>query len=65
MGVDLIFKIAAIGIIIAVICQILKKSEREDIALLVSIVGLVVVLSMVVTVIAQLFETVQSLFSIY
>ena len=65
MGVDLIFRIAAIGVIIAVICQILKKSERDDIALLVSIVGLVVVLSMVVTVIAQLFETVQTLFGVY
>ena len=65
MGVDLIFKIAAIGIIVAVICQILKKSERDDIALLVSIVGLVVVLSMVVAVIAELFESVRSLFGIY
>ena len=65
MSVDIIFRIAAIGVIIAVICQILKKSERDDIALLVSIVGLVVVLSMVVTIIAELFETVQTLFGIY
>lgn len=62
MNVDIIFRIAAIGIIVAVICQILKKSERDDIALLVGIAGLVVVLSMVVTIIADLFETVKTLF---
>ncbi|MBP5372687.1 MAG: stage III sporulation protein AC [Clostridia bacterium] len=65
MSVDIIFRIAAIGIIIAVICQILKRSERDDIALLVSIAGLVVVLSMVVTVVAELFETVQRIFDLY
>lgn len=65
MSVDIIFRIAAIGIIIAVICQILKRSERDDIALLVSIAGLVVVLSMVVTVVAELFDTVQSIFNLY
>lgn len=62
MNVDIIFKIAAIGIIVAVICQVLKKSERDDIALLVGIAGLVVVLSMVVTIVAELFESVKTLF---
>ena len=65
MNVDIIFKIAAIGVIIAVICQILKKSDRDDIAMLVAIAGLVVVLSMVVTIIADLFESVKSLFDLY
>ena len=65
MNVDIIFKIAAIGVIIAVICQILKKSDRDDIAMLVAIAGLVVVLSMVVTIIADLFESVKNLFDLY
>lgn len=65
MNVDIIFKIAAIGIIVAVICQILKKSDRDDIAMLVAITGLVVVLSMVVTIIADLFETIKTIFSLY
>ena len=65
MGVDIIFKIAAIGIIVAVICQILKRSDRDDIALLVALAGLVVVLSMVVTIIADLFETVKTIFDLY
>lgn len=63
MNVEIIFKIAAIGIIVAVICQVLKKSDRDDIAMLVGIAGLVVVLSMVVSIIADLFETVRTLFN--
>ena len=43
MGVEIIFKIAAIGILITVIVQILKKSDRDDIATLVTIVGLIIV----------------------
>ena len=56
MSIDLIFKIAGIGIIITIICQILKKSDREDIATLVSIVGLVIVLTVVVGMVGDLFE---------
>ena len=48
MDISVLFKIAAIGIIITVICQILKKSDRDDIATLVSIVGFVIVLAVVV-----------------
>ena len=65
MNVDIIFKIAAIGIIVAVICQILKKSDRDDIATLVAIAGLVVVLSMVVSIIAELFDTIKTIFDFY
>lgn len=65
MNVEIIFKIAAIGIIVAVICQILKKSDRDDIAMLVAIAGLVVVLSMVVSIIAELFETIRTVFDLY
>ena len=65
MSIDLIFKIAGIGIIITIICQILKKSDRDDIATLVSLVGLIIVLSLVVSVISDFFNTIKNLFNIY
>ena len=65
MSVDLIFRIAGIGIVVAVICQILKKSDRDDIATLAGLAGLVVVLSMVITEIAQLFDSIKDIFALY
>ena len=65
MSVDLIFKIAGIGIIVTIICQILKKSDREDMATLVSLVGLIIVLSMVVSLISEFFDSVKNIFSLY
>ena len=65
MDISIIFKIAAIGIIITVVCQILKKSDREDIATLVSIVGLVIVLAVVVSMVGDLFEEIKQLFDLY
>ncbi len=65
MNVEIIFRIAAIGILITVICQILKKSDRDDIATLVGIAGLVVVLSIVISLIAELFENVRDIFTLY
>ncbi len=65
MSVDIIFRIAAIGILITVICQILKKSDRDDIATLVGIAGLVIVLSIVISLIAELFENVKDIFTLY
>ena len=65
MNIDIIFKIAGIGIIITIICQILKKSDREDVATLVSLVGLIIVLSLVVSVISDFFNTIKELFSLY
>ncbi len=62
MDVSILFKIAAIGIIVTVICQILKKSDRDDIATLVSIVGLVIVLFVVVGMVGDLFEEIQRVF---
>ena len=58
MGIDFIFKIAAIGIIVAVLNQLLIRSGREDQAMLTTLAGLVVVLFMVVQVIAELFDTI-------
>ena len=65
MDISIIFKIAAIGILITVVCQILKKSDRDDIATLVSIVGLVIVLAVVVSMVGDLFETIKSIFDLY
>ena len=64
MDISILFKIAAIGIIITVICQILKKSDRDDIATLVSIVGLVIVLAVVVGMVGDLFADIQSIFGL-
>ena len=64
MDITILFKMAAIGIIITVICQILKKSDRDDIATLVSIVGLVIVLAVTVGMIGDLFKQIQEIFGL-
>lgn len=64
MDVSILFKMAAIGIIITVICQILKKSDRDDIATLVSIVGLIIVLAVVVGMVGDLFTQIQTIFGL-
>ena len=64
MDVDLIFKIAAIGIIVAVLNQVLIRSGREEQAMLTTLAGLVVVLFWVIQYISQLFDTVQTLFQL-
>lgn len=64
MEIELIFKIAAIGIIVAVLNQLLIRSGREDQAMLTTLAGLVVVLFMVIQVIAELFDTVKELFEL-
>ena len=62
MDVDLIFKIAAIGILVAVLNQVLSRAGRDEQAMMTSLAGLVVVLMMVVQEIAQLFTMVKTLF---
>ncbi len=64
MDISILFKIAAIGIVITVICQILKKSDRDDIATFVSIVGLIIVLAVVVGMIGDLFEQIRNIFGL-
>ncbi len=64
MDVDLIFKIAAIGIIVAVLNQVLIRSGREEQAMLTTLAGLIVVLSIIVTEISALFDTVKSVFGL-
>lgn len=64
MDVDFIFKIAAIGIIVTVLNQVLIRSGREEQAMLTTLAGLVVVLLMVVNAVAELFGTVKSIFGL-
>ncbi len=64
MSVNLIFKIAAVGILVSVLSQILKQSGREEHAFLTGIAGLVLVLFWLVPYISQLFETIKSLFAL-
>ena len=64
MDVDLIFKIAAVGIIVAVLNQLLIRSGREEQALMTTLAGLIVVLLLLVQQIADLFETIKSVFGL-
>lgn len=64
MDVDFIFRVAGIGIIVAVLNQVLVRSGREDQAMLTTLAGLVVVLIMVVSQIGNLFQTVKSVFGL-
>ncbi len=62
MDVDIIFKIAGVGILVSIICQVLKKSDLSDIAQLVSLGGLVIVLMMVIDMLSTLLETIKLMF---
>ena len=64
MEIDLVFKIAAIGIIVAVLNQLLIRSGREDQAMMTTLAGLVVVLSILDKQISVLFVTIKSLFAL-
>ena len=64
MDVDLIFKIAAIGILVAVLNQLLVRSGREEQAMLTSLAGLIVVLTMLIYEISGLFDTVKEVFGL-
>lgn len=64
MTINLIFKIAAVGILVSVLGQVLKHSGREEQAFLVSLAGLILVLLWVVPYIQELFQTIEQLFII-
>ena len=64
MEVSLIFKIAAVGILVTILCQVLKHSGREEHAFLLGLAGLILVLSWIVPYIYELFTTIQALFSL-
>jgi len=65
MEIDLIFRIAAIGIIVAVLHQLLKHSERAEYAMLTTLAGVIIVLTMLITEISTLFELARDLFGLY
>jgi len=64
MSVNLIFKIAAVGILVSVLSQVLKHSGREEQAFLTSLAGLVLVLFWIIPYIYELFETIKNLFAL-
>ncbi len=65
LSVDLIFKIAAIGILVSVLNQVLIRSGREEQAMMTTIAGIVVVLFIVIQLISDLFTTVKTMFQLY
>lgn len=64
MDVNLIFKIAAIGIVTAVLHRVLVQSDKEDIAMMTTLAGTVVVLLMIIGMISKLFDTVRTMFQL-
>lgn len=65
MDIDLIFKIAAIGIIVAVLNLLLKRAERDEQAMMTTLAGLIVVLLMIVRQVGNLFVTIKEVFGLY
>lgn len=63
-NIDIVFRIAAIGILIAVLSQLLIKAGRDDIALMVSVTGLILVLLMVVQMVSDLFTNIKNIFGL-
>lgn len=64
MSIGILFKIAAVGVLVSVLCQLLKNSGRDDLGHLVSLAGLLVVLFWVLPYILELFTTMQQLFEL-
>ena len=64
MSIDFVFKIAGIGVVVTVISQLLSRAGRDDIAMLATLSGLVVVLTMVVGMISDFFTSISSLLSL-
>ncbi|WP_331618244.1 stage III sporulation protein AC [Serpentinicella sp. ANB-PHB4] len=65
IDVDMIFKIAAIGILVSVLNQVLIRAGREEQAMMTTLVGIVVVLMIVINMISHLFDTVKTMFQLY
>lgn len=65
MTVDMIFRVAAIGIIVAILNQVLARAGRDDMAMMTTLAGIIVVLTMMIPEISGLFNTVKSVFSLY
>lgn len=65
MDIELLFKIAGVGILVAVLNQVLSKAGREDQAMMTTLTGIIIVLMMVVTKINELFEVVRDTFKLW
>ncbi len=65
MELDLIFKIAAVGIIVAVLNLILKKTDHDEQAMMLTVAGIVIVLMMIIPAISELFTTIKSVFGLW
>ncbi len=65
MSVDLVFKIAAIGVLVSVLAQVLSRAGRDDMAMLTTLTGLVIVLLMVANLVSDFFTSVKSIFNLY
>ena len=65
MDIDIIFKIAAVGILVAILNQLLNKAGKEEIAMMTTIAGLIIVLLMVIDMISGLFETIRQIFWLF
>ena len=65
MDLSIIFKIAAVGLITAVINQVLKRADKDEIATIVTLAGLVIVLIMIINMIGHLFDTLKTVFGMY
>ena len=64
MSIDLLFKIAAIGILVAVLYQVLVRAGREDQAMMTTLAGLIIVLSMDIKEVSSLFDSVRTMFNL-
>ena len=64
MNVDLLFKIAAVGILVAVLHQVLCRAGREEQAMMTTLAGLIIVLTMVIKEVSNLFTTVRTMFNL-
>ena len=65
MDIDIIFKIAAVGILVAILNQLLTNAGKEEIAMMTTIAGLIIVLLMVIDMISGLFETIRQIFGLF
>jgi len=65
LSVDLVFKIAAIGVLVSVLAQVLTRAGRDDMAMLTTLTGLVIVLLMVANLVSDFFTSVKSIFNLY
>lgn len=65
MDIELILRIAAIGVIVSILNVLLKKSDREEQAMMITLAGLIVVLIMVIQEIGNLFEAIKDIFGVY